>query len=50
MVHDLEKDPQERINLAQSKTHTAIFTTLLASLKNAQEMTNDPWRVKWRHE
>ncbi|WP_461076070.1 sulfatase family protein [Spirosoma flavus] len=49
-LYDLEKDPQERTNLAKAPTHRAIFTTLLASLKNAQEMTNDPWRVKWKHE
>jgi N-sulfoglucosamine sulfohydrolase len=49
-LYDLEKDPQERINLATNSTHKATFTRLLASLKNFQEMTNDPWRVKWTHE
>ncbi|MGA0556105.1 sulfatase [Larkinella sp. VNQ87] len=49
-LYDLEKDPQERVNLAKSKAHQAIFNTLLASLKQFQEQTNDPWRVKWRHE
>ncbi|AQG78825.1 sulfatase [Spirosoma montaniterrae] len=49
-LYDLERDPQERTNLAKTRTHKAVFETLLASLKNAQEMTNDPWRVKWRHE
>lgn len=49
-LYDLERDPQERTNLAKSPSHKAIFDILLTSLKNAQELTNDPWRVKWRHE
>jgi len=49
-LYDLEKDPQERTNLAGSKAHKATYETLLASLRNFQEVTNDPWRVKWTHE
>lgn len=49
-LYDLEKDPQERTNLARNPSHQTVFNTLLASLKNAQTMTNDPWRVKWQHE
>ena len=49
-LYDLEKDPQERTNLAGSKAHKAVYDRLLTSLKNFQENTNDPWRVKWTHE
>lgn len=49
-LYDLEKDPQERTNLASSKTHQPVFNALLLSLKQFQEKTNDPWRVKWTHE
>lgn len=49
-LYDLEKDPQERSNLATNPAYKTVYNKLLASLKNYQEMTNDPWRVKWVHE
>jgi len=49
-LYDLEKDPEERTNLAENRAYRAVYNTLLLSLKNFQERTNDPWRVKWVHE
>lgn len=49
-LYDLEADPQERRNLADTPAQKPVFNALLASLKNFQEKTNDPWRVKWKHE
>jgi N-sulfoglucosamine sulfohydrolase len=49
-LYDLSKDPQERTNLTTHPSHRSAFHVLLASLKNFQEVTNDPWRVKWVHE
>ena len=49
-LYDLQTDPQERRNLANDAALKPVFNALLASLKGFQEKTNDPWRVKWKHE
>lgn len=49
-LYDLQTDPEERVNLVGNRKYEAVYAKLLASLKNFQEYTNDPWRVKWVHE
>lgn len=49
-LYDLEHDPQEIHNLANDPDHKHIFDELLVDLKEFQQATDDPWRIKWIHE
>lgn len=49
-LYDLVKDPGELHNLAQAKTHQAVFNQLVSKLKRFQQDTQDPWFHKWRYE
>lgn len=49
-LYDLEKDPDEIINLAADPGHAAVLDGLRKKLRDFQERTKDPWVVKYRYE
>jgi len=49
-LYDLERDPDEVVNLADDPAHRALQADLLAKLKAFQAATRDPWYRKWSHE
>lgn len=49
-LYDLEKDPRELVNLASDPAYKEVFDKLVASIKENQRKTGDPWRGKWVHE
>ena len=49
-LYDLQSDPGETQNLAQSEAHKPLFEELAARLKMFQERTRDPWLSKYVYE
>ncbi len=49
-LYDLENDPDEVHNLAESEEHAAVLTRLQKRLKDFQKKTEDPWILKWDYE
>ena len=49
-LYDLQEDPHEGNNLANSSKHVELLARLKKKLKAFQEQTNDPWVMKWRYE
>ena len=49
-LYDLEKDPDEVVNLAGEPGHAAVLEELQAKLKAFQKRTGDPWILKWDYE
>ncbi len=49
-LYDLENDPHEIHNLADSPEHAAILAELKQKLRAFQERTDDPWVLKWEYE
>jgi N-sulfoglucosamine sulfohydrolase len=49
-LYDLEVDPHELTNLADSTEHAALLAELQANLRAWQEKTADPWVIKYEHE
>lgn len=49
-LYDLETDPHEIANLADSPAHRAVRDELVAKVRAFQEATRDPWRHKWLYE
>lgn len=49
-LFDLESDPSELKNLADSKAHQPVFADLQAKLKAWQKETRDPWITKHEYE
>lgn len=49
-LYDLTVDPHELNNLAGEKKHAEQLSTLRARLRAWQELTKDPWLVKYQHE
>ncbi len=49
-LYDLETDPDEIVNLADSPAHRAVRDQLIAKVRAFQETTRDPWRHKWNYE
>jgi N-sulfoglucosamine sulfohydrolase len=49
-LYDLQKDPDEVINLAGDPNHAAVFQELAQKLKAFQKRTRDPWLVKYEYE
>lgn len=49
-LYDLEADPLEVNNLADSPAHADLLAGMKSKLKAFQERTKDPWAVKWEHE
>jgi N-sulfoglucosamine sulfohydrolase len=49
-LYDLAADPQETRNLAADPDRQALLGELRTQLKQWQERTRDPWRIKYVHE
>jgi N-sulfoglucosamine sulfohydrolase len=49
-LYDLQNDPGELTNLAESPEHRATFDLLAKELKEFQRRTKDPWFVKYTYE
>lgn len=49
-LYDLETDPDEVKNLADSPAHAGLKAELIAKLKAFQTATQDPWIHKWTYE
>lgn len=49
-LYDLEKDPDEVVNLANDPAHIKVVADLSAQLKEFQQRTGDPWVVKYKYE
>ena len=49
-LYDLEKDPDEVVNLADQPAHAATLADLKSKLKQFQQRTQDPWLHKWTYE
>jgi N-sulfoglucosamine sulfohydrolase len=48
-LYNLERDPDEVTNLADSPAHAALQADLLAQLKEFQTTTKDPWFHYWSY-
>lgn len=49
-LYDLENDPDEIHNLADSPEHADRIAQMKAKLKSYQKKTDDPWILKWEYE
>jgi N-sulfoglucosamine sulfohydrolase len=49
-LYDLESDPHEVVNLADSADHAEVLAELQEKLKAFQKRTKDPWIMKWKYE
>jgi N-sulfoglucosamine sulfohydrolase len=49
-LYDLDKDPHELVNLAESSEHAELLAELKAKLQQWQKQTKDPWATKWTYE
>jgi N-sulfoglucosamine sulfohydrolase len=49
-LYDLESDPHEVVNLADSADHAEVLAELKDKLKAFQKRTKDPWILKWNYE
>lgn len=49
-LYDMQSDPYESTNLADSDGHQQILKQYQAKLKAFQKTYHDPWIMKWRYE
>jgi len=49
-LYDLQNDPHEVKNLADSPKHEKLLAELKAEMKAFQKRTKDPWLLKWEYE
>jgi N-sulfoglucosamine sulfohydrolase len=49
-LYDLQKDPDELVNLAGDAGHKKLFDELAEKLKAYQKQTRDPWFSKYEYE
>lgn len=49
-LYDLQKDPDEVVNLAADSNHQSVFNELAERLKEYQKKTRDPWFSKYTYE
>ena len=49
-LYDLESDPDELTNLAESLPHKETLEDLQKRLQSWQKVTQDPWELKWTYE
>lgn len=49
-LYDLQKDPDEVVNVATNPAYEEIFATLSQQLKDYQKRTRDPWFSKYTYE
>lgn len=49
-LYDMQSDPYESTNLADSPGHADVLETYKAKLKQLQKKYQDPWIMKWDYE
>ena len=49
-LYDLEQDPHEVVNLAESDDHQKLLGQMKIRLRQYQQQTGDPWILKWDYE
>ncbi len=49
-LYDLEKDPDELVNLATDPASAPLLAELKDEIKKFQQRTSDPWLLKWDYE
>lgn len=49
-LYDLNRDPDERVNLADDPAYAVVRAGLLQQLRDFQAATKDPWLYKWDYE
>ncbi len=49
-LYDLEQDPNEVANLADSPAHAEMVRDFCAKIEAFQKQTGDPWLHKWKYE
>ncbi len=49
-LYDLQKDPDEVVNVAADANYQSVFTELSERLKEYQKKTRDPWITKYTYE
>jgi len=49
-LYDLEKDPDEVVNLAERPEYAGMVRDFAGKLKKFEKETNDPWYHKWEYE
>jgi N-sulfoglucosamine sulfohydrolase len=49
-LYDLEKDPDELVNLAADPASAPVLAELKEKIKKFQQRTGDPWILKWDYE
>jgi N-sulfoglucosamine sulfohydrolase len=49
-LYDLEKDPDEVVNLAERPEYAELVGEFCAKIRQFQEDTQDPWIHKWIYE
>ena len=49
-LYDLQRDPDEVVNLADDPASQAVKAELMARLKSFQASTRDPWLHKWTYQ
>lgn len=49
-LYDLQKDPDEAVNLAEDPNYAAVLKEYQDKLKAFQKETDDPWIMKWEYE
>jgi N-sulfoglucosamine sulfohydrolase len=49
-LYDLDRDPDEVVNLADKPEHQTLKAELIEKVKAFQTATKDPWVRKWTYE
>jgi N-sulfoglucosamine sulfohydrolase len=49
-LYNIQKDPDESINLANHPDYAAVKVEMMKKLKTFQQETGDPWVTKWDYE
>jgi N-sulfoglucosamine sulfohydrolase len=49
-LYDLQEDPHEARNLADSAEHEQLLVDMQSKLRQFTEKTKDPWHLKWTRE
>jgi N-sulfoglucosamine sulfohydrolase len=46
-LYDMEKDPNESVNLAADSKYAAVLQEYMERIRTFQQRTSDPWLVEW---
>lgn len=49
-LFDLEKDPDEIVNLANDPDYKEVMDEMIKKMKAFQIQTRDPWLITWDHD